>query len=206
MEKQKVLLLFSGGFDSVVLLHDLIRQNYDPTLLFINYGQKPLKAEMEHTQYWVDKFKLRAVGHTIPQFSWSKSAMFENGEEYDDSKDNDYIELRNLIFFSYASSMAQSEKIPTIASAILWNNFEDTTPNFCKSFDAMLFNMAEIDLYTPYMYMHKRELADFAVERGFNIGEILSNSISCNITDTDLPCGKCQECTKILEIKSKFIK
>jgi 7-cyano-7-deazaguanine synthase len=206
MGKPKALILFSGGFDSVVLLHDLLKQGYYPILLFISYGQKPLEQELNHARYWSKKYNLFMKLLTIQPFSWSKSAMFEHGEEYVDEVDNDYIELRNLVFFSYAASMAESLKIKTIASAILFNNFPDTNPTFCKGFDSMLYSISGIELYTPYQMMDKEGLGDFAKESGFNLREILDNSISCNVPVGSKPCGECKECKEISKIKQKLSK
>lgn len=208
MEKQKVLLLFSGGFDSVVLLNDLIRQNFDVYLLFFNYGQKPLAIEEKHAMYWVQKFglELKSYGHTIPQFNWSQSSMFHHGDLFNEEKENDYIELRNLIFFSYASSMAQSKQIPTIASAILDGSFVDATPQFCKAFDSLIFSTANIDLMAPYMYWNKEQLGEYAVkELKLDMKELIENSITCNIAVKE-PCGECIGCKQIEDFRRKYVK
>jgi 7-cyano-7-deazaguanine synthase len=206
VEKPKVLLLFSGGFDSTVLLWDLISQGNQVHLLFIKWGQKPLLREFECFQYWASKYELDYTILEIPALQWSNSTMF-NHSHGKISIDDDYVEMRNLIFYSYASSLAESLGIVTIASAILWNSFKDTTPYFAKSFDSMLFNTSEMDLYTPYMYMKdKALLGDFAEkELGVVVlKEIMEHSFSCNVPIDSKECGTCYECNKRKDIKNKF--
>jgi len=205
--KPKVLLLFSGGFDSTVLLHDLLKQGKDVHLLFVNYGQKPLREEMNFFTYWVDKYNLNYTTLEIPPIKWSNSTMFQHGN-HNKAIDDDYIEMRNPIFLSYASSLAESLGIPTIASALLWNSFKDTTPYFAKSFDAMLFNTGEMDLYSPYMYFKKKtEFGEYAIELlgEHVVNEILEHTISCNVPVDGKVCGECHECKSIAEIKEKII-
>ena len=206
--KPKVLLLFSGGFDSTVLLQELHHEGYDVNLLFMDYGQKGFDIEYKHFCYWRDKYDLVSFVRKVPAFeispSHSMKGNFEN--EYTDS--TEYVELRNLVFFSIASSLAQSLNIGTIATALIWgSDFPDTKPEFVKSFDAMLYSLSGITLYAPYMFMTKMELADSFFEELYgDIYSVVYNSITCNVPEGGKPCGKCGGCEEIEEIKEKYEK
>lgn len=210
--KQKVLHLFSGGFDSVVLLHDLIEQGYEVVPLFFNYGQKGLQIELSHAQYWVNEFNLQMIIQDIPTFSFSKSAITNKMVDFDQEKDNDYLELRNLILFSYASSIAESLGIKQISSALIWgSSFPDTKAEFTKAFDSMIFQMVGIELYAPYVGMSKLELAQYFVKNiyyhdtNYSLQDILNHSITCNVPVNFEPCGICGGCEEIEEIRNKVV-
>lgn len=206
----KSLLLFSGGFDSVVLLRQLISQGIKPELLFIDYGQKNRKEELKHTDYWADKYSLNAEVLTLPSFNWSGSAIQSSSEGEVDKADDSiqYIEMRNLIFSSYAISIAQSKGLIDIYMAILEGNYADSTPGFIKSLDALAMNSVGIQILAPFLYCGKFDLSDLVIEntvRGWSLREILDHSISCNLVDDEgKPCGECSDCKCIEEIKNNL--
>ena len=55
MEKEKVVALCSGGFDSIVMLNDLARNPlYDIHVLFFDYGQRNCMQEKK----WVEAIEI----------------------------------------------------------------------------------------------------------------------------------------------------
>lgn len=56
MEDNKVVLLYSGGIDSTVLLYRLVESTYDVYPFFINYGQNSVKGEITAIYKILDEY------------------------------------------------------------------------------------------------------------------------------------------------------
>ena len=129
---RKVILLNSGGFDSIVLGNSLITSLDDVEIisLFFNYGQRNLELERECSRKFADKNKLKhyEINVSIP---WTKSSMCNNNDTGD--KFVEYVELRNVIFLSYAMSLAESVGADEIYSALIADGtYADTTEKFVE--------------------------------------------------------------------------
>ncbi len=95
MKRKQAVVLNSGGFDSVCLLHDVVNSYYyqDQVLsVFFNYGQVNLEKERECAKNVARKLNVKHMEIEIAPISWSNSAMYSKG-------DKEYLEMRNLIFF-----------------------------------------------------------------------------------------------------------
>lgn len=68
-----IYLAFSGGVDSVVLLHTLLRRKYNVTLLTVDHGNDFAKQEVEFCKTTADKYGLEYKIFTIPPFDKSTS-------------------------------------------------------------------------------------------------------------------------------------
>lgn len=207
--KPKALVLFSGGFDSVVTLHEVMRRGYEPELFFIDYGQRNKQQELSCAEYWKDKYKLQLGILKLNSFSWSDSKLYKMNEigEYDKSDDKvQYIEMRNLIFLSYAVSYAQSQGILDIFAGIIDGQYEDSNMHFVKLFDTLIYSTTGIQLIAPFGFMNKYELKDYAIKTlGLDLKEVLEHSISCNLVDVfGNPCGKCLDCKVIEEFHKEI--
>jgi 7-cyano-7-deazaguanine synthase len=208
MDKPKALLLFSGGFDSVVLLHEVLQLGYNPELLFVEYGQRNHEWELAHAEYWKEKYNLQL--NILPlNLSWSNSALLTKGEISADEVDNQYLEMRNLIFLSYALSYAEHNKIWDIFFGILGGTYNDASPQFAKLFDSLAYNTTGIQVSAPFSLYSKDQVKDYAVNvLHLDMKEILEHTISCNVPDpkTGEPCGICLDCKVINEYKKEFFK
>lgn len=68
-----IYLAFSGGVDSVVLLHNLMRRGYNVTLLTIDHGNEFAKQEVEFCERMASNYDLQYKTFTIPAFDKSTS-------------------------------------------------------------------------------------------------------------------------------------
>lgn len=212
MEKQKVLLLFSGGYDSVILLHDLLDQGFDVHVMYIDYGQKVAPRELIHFDYWVAKHKLTFVDLILNSFDWTKSTITGGKSTGNESKD-EYVEMRNLIFLGYASSYAQAKGINAIYCAFVHGeHYDDTNPLFVKAFDLLTSTTIGIEFRAPYVNMTKGDITS-QMENHFplDLNEVFEHSITCNTPKMEgrkvvEPCGKCNGCKVISELKENFLK
>ncbi|AEZ50472.1 QueC-like queuosine biosynthesis [Bacillus phage BCD7] len=213
--ENNAVVLFSGGFDSIVLLHEVMNRGQKPFLLFFDYGQKNRIQEMNNAHYWARKYQLEMGILELPSInSWSKAKMLRDnqvaGEEIDKADESiQYIEMRNLIFLAYASSIAESIGAIDIYTAIIDGCYADGNARFVKSFDSMLFSITDqkIQVVAPFALNSKDQVKDYAVNvLGLDLAEILAHSISCNLPDSDgFPCGKCGDCESIRKYEQEII-
>lgn len=191
---KKIVVLNSGGFDSTVLLADLASTGeYEIHSLYFDYGQ--LNRNLDSVIAKENAEKLNAVHHTIklPVFSWSNSEFYsEDSNEYN----SQYLEMRNMIFISYAISLAESICAVEIYMAILNSHgYKDTSKPFIGAVKN-LCNVIGITFETPYSHCEKQDL--FYIAKKLKVGTEY-RFISCDTPKEDLPCGKCADCNSISE-------
>lgn len=196
------ILLFSGGFDSVILLLHLLEQGKRPLLLHFDYDQKSQKSEFSHTMDWAISKALEMRTVNLPQFSWSKSSVLQRNSE--DDSGHDYLESRNLIFLAYAMSIAQARGLNEIYTGFIGpEHYSDTSPTFLKLVDAIAETSCGVDVLAPFVHLGKNDLYDMAVKKGWNVKTILNNSFSCNVPVDGHSCGECKDC-KARELYSEM--
>lgn len=194
MENKKAVVLNSGGFDSVCLVHKLIEEYKAEELisLFFNYGQRNSDMEREKSKGVANKFGIKHIEITLPRFSWeSDSLLFHETDEFT-NVEGQYLAMRNLIFFSYATSIAESTGCKHIYSAILEGGiFSDNTEEFINNYYTLVKDSTRISFETPFINLDKTEL--LPIVRRHNIGS--DEFFSCNIPNAQgEPCGKCGDC------------
>lgn len=187
---RSVILLLSGGLDSVTLAYDLKQQGFLIHALLFNYGQvhiKELKCarfhcdclNLKHTE--VDLYKVRGL--------FSKSALT-------DGEGSVVVPNRNSVFVHIAASIAVAAAYESVV--IGCNNddarqFRDCTLDWLDSINKTL-DIAHIpvDLFAPYMNLTKREVYSRSKELGIDL-----NSVWWCYKDGHRPCGKCLSCKKM---------
>lgn len=187
--KDKVIALNSGGFDSIVLIYHLKNSGLEPISLFFNYGQKNLEQERECARRVCDKLEIEHKEINIPPLDWSSSSLLSDGEDQ-------YIELRNLIFLSYASSLAESLKIREVYSAIIdckSNTYKDTSEDFINNAHDF-FKSLDIGIYFPFMYRDKVWLAYEARKYGIQPDDYFTCNVPISNEGEVKPCGECGDC------------
>lgn len=196
---RKIILLNSGGFDSIVLGNTLTTSldDVEITSLFFNYGQKNLELERECSRKFADKHKLKHYEMDI-SIPWTKSSMCGN-----DTGDKfvEYVELRNVIFLSYAMSLAESIGADEIYSALIANGtYADTTEKFVEDTKKYMENF-NISFETPFINCEKMFLGHLA--RAYNIQR--GDFFSCNNPSLNKPCGECNDCKIINNIYEEIM-
>lgn len=187
---RKVLVLASGGLDSTTLMYDYKKNGDHVEALFFDYKQKSKKSELEKLKYHCKKLDIPYHIKDI-ELNWSSSSITGSG-------DNLYVEYRNLIFLSYAFSLAQAMGFDVVSyGAIKGAGYVDTSLEFMDN----MYKIAElggIKFETPYCDLDKSEVAEIAMNLGVDIRE----THSCN--HSNVPCGKCDGCRIIAELKTNF--
>ena len=199
-ERVKIVALNSGGLDSVVLMHHLKEKFPDVEVhtLFFDYGQKSLPYEEECSKKVSDKLGYKWYKIKLDTFDWSRSSLTSNTEE---SYESLYLEMRNMIFLSYATSYAQSIGAVKIYSAIIKppeNPYTDATPDFVKAMNSVL-SLCNVELVAPLIMYEKQYIFHLARKYGITLNDFCS-CFHTEKTETD----KCSNCELIEEYSEYF--
>lgn len=207
MERNKALLLLSGGIDSTTLLAQLKRDCYDITALSFAYDQKH-SIELEFAlknglHYNVTDHKIINLDNQI----FSNSALVNgqldlktyNKKDNPKGQQNAYVPFRNLIFLSMALGIAESRNIKEIYIAFNKDdciNFWDCTSTFLSQINSICIG-SQILIKAPFIDLSKAEVICLAKELDVD----LNATISCYQPIDKDECGKCLSCL----IKSKAL-
>lgn len=192
---ETIILLNSGGFDSVVMAHTIREANPKANIvsLFFNYGQPNYEGEKACVKKCCDDIDSDLKEITLPAMTWTKSDFYKG------SVDNQYLEYRNLVFLSYAVSVAEAYGSDRIFMATVWNGvdgYADCSTGFIKSFNRLI-QSSGIVVETPFAYLSKEDLANLAYDYDIRLDDFYS----CNNPDKDgKPCNKCGDCKIIQEM------
>lgn len=201
MTKQALLLL-SGGIDSATLLAKLNSEVYQITALSFNYGQKH-SVELNYAKELANKYEVKEhLILDIPNESFSGSALVNktiNPTKFNDYKNlpteevNSYVPFRNIIFLSFALSIAESRNIHEIFIAVNKEdaiNYWDCSVEFIEKMNLISKMNTSISIESPFINLSKKEV----VFLGKNLGVDFNQTISCYQPIDGVECGSCLSC------------
>ena len=201
-DKTKVIVLNSGGFDSTVLLH-YVSSSYGESAevysVFFDYGQLSATQEREKSLYNANLVGVKDhIEITLPPFYWTRSNFYGEGFE----RESQYLEYRNLVFLSYAFSLAQSLGADTIYTALLGcteeEHYADCSRSFLNSVNSISPN---IRVEAPFSELTKEEL--FPLAFFYGIGP--SDFHSCDVPkEGGVPCGECLDCKSLEKVEESL--
>lgn len=181
----KVLLLFSGGKESVFSLHQLIKQGHIVRPMIFNYGQKSFKAEHRSMLYYYEKYRPSMLGAcTAPACIRAPQAIYR-GEDGDD-----HVIFRNGIFLSMAINHAIHSKMDAVSiGATRTGDHGDASDKFLKDFSALI----------KPMYPQIKVISPTAKYSGYEIfGKVMHKDIDSSMLWSCMNSKKkfCMECKK----------
>ena len=203
-QKQKAVVLFSGGVDSTTCLALAIerfgKDNVVP--LSIQYGQKhskELEAAIAILEYYNMKGKTMDV---TKLFAFSNCSLLVQSSEdipqgsYKEQQDAEgkgtvstYVPFRNGLFLSAAASLALS--LGAHSDEAAGNAYPDCTEQFYKSMGDAIFEGSgkECSLEAPFINANKADI----VKEGLRLNVPYHLTWSC-YEGGDKPCGHCGTC------------
>ena len=205
----KALIVYSGGMDSTVLLHEYKEQI--KLAVSFNYGSKHAAQELEKAQINCEKLNIRHLVVDLPFINkLFRSSLLQGQEEIPEGGYNaenmssTIVPFRNGIMLSIAAGIAESNGLDTLLIA---NHSGDhfIYPDCRESFiDAMNDAIRqgtekEVALLSPYCDLSKRDIA----LRGHKFGIDFSNTYSC-YKGCETHCGKCATCMERKEALAGF--
>ena len=148
---KKIVVLNSGGFDSVVLMN-VIRNTYPDTeihSLHFRYGARNEEQQSRCAEKVCEKVGAVSTVIDLPKFTWTTNNFYKEDNVYE----TQYLEYRNLVFLSYAISYAESVGAKEIYLATYQPNevgYNDNNDIFYKGLNSFTTKNSGIELKTPF--------------------------------------------------------
>ena len=188
MKPKRILLLLSGGLDSVTLLHHFHGEGRSIHALLLRYGQN----HADHELGWA-KYHCRLLG---VNFTTKDIGLLE-GSKLTGGSGSWVVPARNLAFASHAINYAVANDVDSIVvgcNATDEAGFPDCRESFFKTLNKLASIMElPVEVCAPFLHKQKWEIAAMARD----IGVKLETIWTCYQPTEDGPCGKCGSCLKI---------
>ncbi len=211
-ERKGAVVLCSGGVDSTVLLHHVVKDLGESPVHVIsyNYGQRHSK-ELECA-----KWQVAAVGadaHRIIDISFlgdvlkGASALVEGGGEVPDFAELEesqldqpptYVPNRNMTLLSIAAAYAEASRMAQVfygAQALDEYGYWDCTADFLERMNDVLGlnRRTPVTVHAPFVSKKKCE----TVALGLELGVDFAHTWSC-YRGGEKACGTCPTCVERL--------
>lgn len=213
IQTSPAVVLVSGGLDSSVLLHHVVRQLRGAPVhaVSFDYGQRHSK-EIECAHWQADAADVAA--HRVVDVTFlgelvkGASALVSGGRTVPDLSDLNadqldqpptYVPNRNMILLSIAAAYAETQGIRDVyygAQALDEYGYWDCTTEFLARVNRVLsLNRRDtITIHAPFIHKKKVESVRLGIELGVNFGY----TWSC-YRGGDLACGTCPTCVERLK-------
>jgi 7-cyano-7-deazaguanine synthase len=209
VNKERAVVLLSGGLDSTTVLAIAQKQGFAVYALSFDYGQNH-KVELEAAKRVALAFG--ADKHVIAQVdlrSFGGSALtsdepvpkHRSSETIGNGIPITYVPARNTVFLSLALAWAESLGATDIfigVNALDYSGYPDCRPEFIEAFETMA-NLGtkigsegkRIRIHTPLSALNKRQI----VETGLSLGIDYGMTFTCyDPTEDGVACGACDAC------------
>ena len=159
-EKEKVLILYSGGADSTLLIKLAEKVNKEVFALLIDYGQLHVQ-ELDYARKFCNNNEIRFKEVTISGYNVNSGLTGSGDQNLYEGVHSHNVPARNSIFLSLAYGYAESMEIGEIWYGANWedyiNRFPDCTQNYIGKFNELLSIAAvrPIKVYAPLLGMSK---------------------------------------------------
>lgn len=206
---KKTLVIFSGGQDSTTCLGWAIQNAQEVHAISFNYGQK---HEVETVQAIKIAHKYR-VPLRLVDISFLPnlvdSALTSGGNvavphERLKHLPASFVPNRNALFITLAHAYAQKIGADSLVTGVCetdYSGYPDCRARFIDLIQTALNegSDSDIEIFTPLMYMNKREIFELAENVGF-LDTVINDSHTCyngdhtTKNDWGYGCGTCPAC------------
>jgi len=217
IDKDRCVLVFSGGQDSSTLLFWAKKKFKEVIALSFNYGQK---HDLE-LQCAKDICKKYDVEHHILDMgllsqlapnALTRTDIKVDKEAPEGGLPNTFVDGRNMIFLTFASIFAKQRNINHVITGVSQSDFSgypDCRDIFIKSISTTLSLAMDYQFVidTPLMWLDKAETWKMADDLG--VLDIIKNeTLTCYNGIIGNGCGECPSCklrkNGYVEFKKKF--
>lgn len=202
-KEQDALVLFSGGQDSTTCLYWAKQQFKNTYALCFTYGQRH-SQEVENAQRIAKMadtpFRLldASVISQLAPNSLTDFSVTMDEEQPTDSYPNTFVPGRNLLFLTFAATIAYAQGIRHLVTGVSeadYSGYPDCRDTFIRSANATL-NLAmdkQFVVHTPLMWRNKKEVWQLADELGvFDL--VRKETLTCYNGVLAEGCGHCPAC------------
>lgn len=203
MNKEKALVVFSGGQDSTTCLFWAKKHFKEVYALTFIYGQKHVK-EVEYAKAIAQNagvewacMDVSFIGK-LGKNSLTDSTMVMDKEKPADSYPNTFVPGRNMFFMSIAAVYAREHKINHLVTGVSQTDFSgypDCRDSFIKSLNVTI-NLAmdeQFVIHTPLMWIDKCQTWEMADNLGV-LDLIRKETLTCYNGIPGDGCGECPSC------------
>ncbi len=203
VNREKALVVFSGGQDSTTCLFWAKRHFKDVYALTFIYGQKHV-IEVQYAEriakdagVHFDTMDISFISK-LGQNSLTNPDIEMDQEKPEGSYPNTFVPGRNLFFISIAAVYARERGISHLVTGVSETDFSgypDCRDAFIKSLNVTL-NLAmdeQFVIHTPLMWIDKRETWALADQLGV-LDYIRNNTVTCYNGIAGDGCGHCPSC------------
>lgn len=219
MNKEKVIVVFSGGQDSTTCLFWAKKRYKEVIAVSFDYGQKH-SLELECAKDICKKYDvehhimdLNLLNQLAPN-SLTRVDIKVDKKKEEDKLPNSFVDGRNMLFLTFVAVFAKQRGINTIITGVSQSDFSgypDCRDVFIKSLNVTL-NLAmdyQFEVLTPLMWIDKAETWKLADDLG--VLDIVKNeTLTCYNGIKGNGCGECPACTLrkngYLKFKEQFKK
>jgi queuosine biosynthesis protein QueC len=174
-----LVILFSGGADSTLLLKIAEKINRKPLALMIDYNQLHIQ-ELEFAKRYCEKNKIENMTIKIDGYDVN-SALTGNGEKGIYQGVNIHnVPQRNSIFLTLAAGIAESKNITEIWFGANWQDFELDFPDCLQPYIGKMNELLKISgakpitVYAPLLGMSKELIKEMLKLYSINSNDIFS--------------------------------
>ena len=219
MNKEKAVVVFSGGQDSTTCLFWAKKRYKEVIAVSFDYGQKH-SLELECAKDICKKYDvehhimdLNLLNQLAPN-SLTRVDIKVDKKKEEDKLPNSFVDGRNMLFLTFVAVFAKQRGINTIITGVSQSDFSgypDCGDVFIKSLNVTL-NLAmdyQFEVLTPLMWIDKAETWKLADDLG--VLDIVKNeTLTCYNGIKGNGCGECPACTLrkngYLKFKEQFKK
>lgn len=184
-QQNKIVILFSGGIDSTVLLYKYLTEGYDVYPLYINYGQITYEGESTAIRNILSDINISSRLFTLDVKSIKKIGVGSLIEEYPKSKmskkewfKSEFFPNRNLILLSLAADYCYKIGGRYVAIGLVGiDSYADTSSEFITGINNIFkITIPTISVIAPYVGMERKILID----DGIKLKVPFKKTFSCN--------------------------
>ncbi|HSQ88661.1 7-cyano-7-deazaguanine synthase QueC [Romboutsia sp.] len=203
MNKDKAIVVFSGGQDSTTCLFWAKKKFKEVIALSFDYNQKH-KLELECAKDICKKYNvehhildLNLLNQLAPN-SLTRQDIVVDKDTTSDKLPNSFVDGRNLLFLSFVAVFAKQREINHIITGVSQSDFSgypDCRDVFIKSLNVTL-NLSmdyQFEIHTPLMWINKAETWKMADDLGV-LEIIKEETLTCYNGIKGNGCGECPAC------------
>lgn len=214
MDKNKALVVFSGGQDSTTCLFWAKKHFKEVYALTFLYGQKHVKEVdlareiARKAEVHFDVMDVSFIGH-LGKNSLTDLSISMDEEKPEGNYPNTFVPGRNLFFLSIAAVYARERGISHLVTGVSQTDFSgypDCRDSFIKSLNVTL-NLAmdeQFVIHTPLMWIDKAETWALADELGV-LDLVRHETLTCYNGIPGDGCGHCPACKLRREGLEKYL-
>ena len=203
MNKEKAVVVFSGGQDSTTCLFWAMKKYKEVIAVSFDYNQKHV-LELQCAKDICKKYNvehhildLNLLNQLAPN-SLTRTDIEVDKDAPKEGPPNSFVDGRNLLFLTFVAIFAKQRGITDIVTGVSQSDFSgypDCRDVFIKSLNVTL-NLAmgyEFDIYTPLMWIDKAETWKMAHDLGA-LKVIKDETLTCYNGIIGSGCGDCPAC------------